>query len=134
VEGEREALIEASRKYLQNAHVIASADIGWPTAASEAHVVDLAGLTDPNIAALGGGHTSKRIDPAMVIDAHPDVVLLYATAGIDATSLESWHVAEYEKLVDVRLASSALFSRHFDARAFLPLGHRGEGYVVLTQK
>ncbi|MEO8878507.1 MAG: hypothetical protein ABI461_23160, partial [Polyangiaceae bacterium] len=103
VERDREALIQASRDYLQNAHIVASADIGWPTAATEAHIVDLAGLTDPNIAALGGGHTSKRIDPAMVIDAHADVVLLYATAGIGSASLDDWRSAEYEKLVDVRL-------------------------------
>ncbi len=134
VEDDRDRLIEASRQYLQNAHVIASADIGWPTAASEAHIVDLAGLTDPNIAALGGGHTSKRVDPAMIIDAHPDVVLLFATSGIDESSLANWHSAEYQKLIDVRLANSGLFSRHFDAVAFLPLSHRGDGYVVLTPK
>lgn len=134
VERDRATLIEASKKYLQNAHVIATADIGWPTAASEGHIVDLAGLTDPNIAVLAGGHTSKRIDPAMVIDAHADVVLLYATDGVFASSFGAWQVAEYEKLVDVRLASSALFSRHFEAVAFLPLGENGAGYVVLTKK
>jgi hypothetical protein len=134
VEDDRDQLIEASRQYLQNAHVIASADIGWPTAATEAHVVDLAGLTDPNIAVLGGGHTSKRIDPAMIVDAKPDVVLLFATSGIDGSSLANWHSAEYQKLIDVRLADSRLFSRHFDAIAFLPLSHRGDGYVVLAPK
>jgi hypothetical protein len=134
VEDDRDRLIDASRQYLQNARVIASGDIGWPTAASEGHVVDLAGLTDPNIAVLGGGHTSKRIDPAMIIDAHPDIVLLFATSGIDADSLAGWHSAEYQKLIDVRLANSGLFSRHFDAIAFLPLSHRGDGYVVLAPK
>ena len=133
VQRDREALIRASRDYLQNAHSVATADIGWPTAATEAHIVDLAGLTDPNIAVLAGGHTSKRIDPAMVIDAHADVVLLYATAGVSATALDDWREAEYEKLVDVRLASSPLFSRHFEAVGFLPLGDRGAGYVVLTK-
>lgn len=133
VQRDRESLIAASRAYLQNARIVASADIGWPSAATEAHIVDLAGLTDPNIAALGGGHTSKRVDPAMVIDSNADVVLLYATADVGAATLSGWHSAEYEKLVDVRLASSALFSRHFDAVAFLPLGDRGAGYVVLTR-
>jgi hypothetical protein len=131
---DREALIRASRQYLQNAHIVACADIGWPTAASEAHIVDLAGLTDPNIAVLAGGHTSKRIDPGMVVDAHPDIVLLYATDGVFASSFSLWQVAEYEKLVDVRLASSGLFSRHFEAVAFLPLGEGGAGYVVLAKK
>src|SRR5439155_8997260 len=52
-------LARRARPYLDGAARIASVDIGWPTLATEADIVDLAGLTDPTIAALPGGHTSK---------------------------------------------------------------------------
>lgn len=129
---DREALIDASRPYLQDAHVVATADIGWPSAATEADLVDLAGLTDPNIAVLAGGHTSKRVDPSFVLEDKPDVILLYATAGVTAQSLDDWSTAEYEKLVDVRLASSPTIRDRFVAVGFLPLGSAGAGYVVLA--
>ncbi|HEX7667914.1 MAG TPA: hypothetical protein VF407_25480 [Polyangiaceae bacterium] len=130
---DRAALVEASRPYLQNAHIVATADIGWPTAATEADIVDLAGLTDPEIAALPGGHTSKRVEPGMLLDRKPDVILLYATAGVTGATLDDWTSAEYEKVVDVRIASSSLISRHFEAVGFLPLGSSGAGYVVLAR-
>ncbi|MEO8799471.1 MAG: hypothetical protein ABI551_16385 [Polyangiaceae bacterium] len=129
---DRAALVESSRPYLQNAHRIATADIGWPSAATEADLVDLAGLTDPEIAALPGGHTSKRVEAGMLLDRKPDVILLYATAGVTASTLDDWTSAEYEKVVDVRIASSPLIQRHFEAIGFLPLGDRGAGYVVLS--
>lgn len=130
---DRAALVEEARPYLQNAHVIASADIGWPSAATEADLVDLAGLTDPEIAALPGGHTSKRFEAGMLLDRKPDVILLYATAGVTASTLDDWTSAEYEKVIDVRIASSPLIQRHFEAIGFLPLGDRGAGYVVLSR-
>ena len=133
VERDRDSLIASSRPYLQDAHVVATADIGWPTAATEATIVDLAGLTDPNFAVLPGGHTSKRIEPSMILDRNPDVILLYATAGVSTSSLDDWRTAEYGKLVDVRIANSPLISAHFDAIGFLPLGDRGAGYVVLSR-
>lgn len=133
VERDREALITASRPYLQNTHVVATADIGWPTAATEADIVDLAGLTDPFIAVLPGGHTSKRVEPAMILDRNADVILLYATSGVTSMTLDDWRTAEYGKLVDVRIADSPLISAHFDAIGFLPLGAEGAGYVVLSR-
>ena len=133
VEHDRDSLIASARPYLQDARVVATADIGWPTAATEASIVDLAGLTDPNIAVLPGGHTSKRIEPSTILDRNPDVILLYATAGVSSSSLDDWKTAEYGKLVDVRIANSPLISAHFDAIGFLPLGDRGAGYVVLSR-
>src|SRR6202034_2110507 len=70
-------LVRAARPELAGAHRIAALDVGWPTAASDAAIVDLAGLTDPEIAALPGGHTSKRVDAALLLARDPDVLLLY---------------------------------------------------------
>jgi hypothetical protein len=131
---DRRALIAAARPFLEGADAIASLDVGWPTAATEARIVDLAGLTDPEIAALPGGHTSKRVDAALLLARRPDVLLLLARDGVDAEHLEAWPGATYRGVVEQRLARSEVIERAFEPRAFLPLGDRGEGYVVLTRR
>jgi hypothetical protein len=132
VSRDRAALIASARPLLTPARSIASLDVGWPTAASEATLVDLAGLTDPAIAALPGGHTSKHIDPALLLSRDPDVVLLYAAAS--PPDLARWDEARYTRSLEKWLARSELIARHFEARAFLPLGSTGAGYVVLTRE
>ena len=61
VESRVEALVRAAVPELAGARRIAALDIGWPTAASDAAIIDLAGLTDPEIAALPGrSHVQAR--------------------------------------------------------------------------
>jgi hypothetical protein len=129
---DRAALIEAARPLLSGASSIATLDVGWPSAAAEVTILDLAGLTDPVIAALPGGHTSKRVDPAFLLDRAPDVLLFRTVAGLDATSLDDWRAATYAYVVEARLVDSDLIADRFEAVAFLRLGERG-GYVVLTR-
>jgi hypothetical protein len=57
----RTALIDATRPRLHTLSPIATVDAGWVGACADTEVVDLSGVTDPEIAALAGGHTSKRI-------------------------------------------------------------------------
>ena len=58
---EREDLIRRATPVLAGAKTIAAVDVGWVSACADVAIVDLAGLTDPDIAALPGGHTSKRV-------------------------------------------------------------------------
>ncbi|HEY2514766.1 MAG TPA: hypothetical protein VGI39_28065 [Polyangiaceae bacterium] len=121
------ALIEAARPALAGAHRIASIDVGWPTAASDADLVDLGGLTDPEFAALPGGNTSKHVDPAVLLARGPDVILLYwrNVAG----------ERRFRDSLEARLAASELISRHYEARAPLPsYGEDDAGYVVLVKR
>ena len=112
---------------LAGAARVATLDVGWPTAATEASIVDLAGLTDPEIAALPGGHTSKRVDPALLLARDPDVILLYFRRR-DGERV-------YWREVEARLASSELIARHYEARAFLPsYGEDDAGYVVMKKR
>ena len=122
------SLVERARPLLEGARTIAALDIGWPTAASEAVIVDLAGLTDPEIAALPGGHTSKRIDAAFLLARDPDVILLYAHR--DAADGEP----TYTRVVEARIASSDLIAQKYETRAFLPYGEDGAGYIVLRRR
>lgn len=58
-----EAMIARVRPYLVNLERVASVDVGWVGAAAAGRVVDLGGVTDPRVAELPGGHTSRTITP-----------------------------------------------------------------------
>jgi hypothetical protein len=102
----RSTLVDRARPALAGAEVVAALDVGWVGAATDARVVDLAGLTDPAIAALPGGHTSKRVDLAMLLERDVDTVVVYGEP----------------RLVEQRLTRSALFGERFAHSATLPFG------------
>ncbi len=118
VQRDREALVQRARPVLADARAIASLDIGWVSAAApaDARIVDLAGLTDPAIAALPGGHTSKRVDAAMLLDRGVDTVVVYSDV----------------RVVEARILRSELFASRFEKRASVLLGDRGAHYDVWT--
>lgn len=118
VADDRASLVDAARPLLANAQRIAALDVGWVGAATEADVIDLAGLTDPEIAALPGGHTSKRVDAMFLLGRDPDVLVLYRPA----------------RVVEARLADDEVVARHFQPSAWLPLGRASAGYVVMTRQ
>jgi hypothetical protein len=128
---DRSALVMSARPLLAGASRVAALDIGWTGAATDADIIDLAGLTDIEIAALPGGHTSKRIDGRFLLSRDPDFALLYAPDGLTAAGLAQWYRAKYPRVVEARLARDDVFTKHFTAEAWLPLGTRGAGYVVL---
>ena len=131
VGGDRRALVLQARPVLEGVRRVAALDVGWVGAAVEADVVDLAGLTDPEIAALPGGHTSKRVDGRFLLDRDPDALLLYAPLGLPDEELRRWKAASYPRTVERRLARERLIASHFAPAAWLPLGARGAGYVLL---
>jgi hypothetical protein len=105
----RTELVRAARPELASSRVVAALDVGWVSAAvgPDADVVDLAGLTDPSIAVLPGGHTSKRVDVAMLLDRGVDAVIVYRDP----------------RVVEERLLRSPLFDERYARRATLPLGY-----------
>jgi hypothetical protein len=129
---DREALVHRVAPLLVGKERVASVDIGWVSAATEGDIVDLAGVTDPEVAALGGGHTSKRIDASFLLAKRPGVLLLYAEAS--DLPLERWAEAYFPRVVEARLVRAELVREHFAAMAFVPLGVTGAGYYVLEAK
>lgn len=125
---DRLALIARARPELAGARVVAALDIGWVSAATDAPLLDLAGLTDPEIAALPGGHTSKRVAPSLLLDRGVDVALVYTTGGGLPAPGTSRVVGA--RVVEARLVGSELFARRYSPTAFVPLGEAGAGYVV----
>jgi hypothetical protein len=118
VYSDRADLIARARPALEGAHVVAALDIGWVGAATDAQIVDLAGLTDPAIALLPGGHTSKRVDVPMLLDRGVDTVIVYSDI----------------RVVEARIVRSELFQSRFEAAEKLPVGSRGAFYTVYRRR
>ncbi len=77
--------------------------MGWVGAATDATIVDLAGLTDPEIAALRGGHTSKAIPEGLLDARGVDAVVLLLKEG---EVLEApWSKSFFARSVELRVAS-----------------------------
>jgi len=127
----RRALIERARPVLAEARQVATLDAGWVGAATPATVLDLAGVTDPVVAALPGGHTTKRIPDALLTERGADVWVLLLAPG---AKLEAdWRGAQFARGVEHRLASLPL-AAEYELAAELPLGGTQQSYVVLRRK
>ncbi len=81
----REALVVDTRDALRGCARVATVDAGWVGAATAATVVDLAGVTDPAVAALGGSHTSKRLDPGFVERRRVDCAVVLCRSATSTT-------------------------------------------------
>lgn len=86
VRAERQRLIEALPELLGDARRVASVDVGWVGAAGAHDVVDLAGVTDPEVAYLPGGHTSKRLPHDFLERRRVDALVLLAEGPADAAA------------------------------------------------
>jgi hypothetical protein len=131
VGADRAALVATARPLLADVRRVASLDVGWVSAATEADIVDLAGVTDASIAALAGGHTSKHVDARLLLERDTDALLLYLPSGLSAGGVAAWQECAYGRVVEARLAADDAIVRHFAPVAFVPLGARGAGYVLL---
>lgn len=115
----RKLLIAEARPVLVGAKVVAALDVGWVGAATGAQIVDLAGLTDPAIAALPGGHTSKSVDVAMLLDRDVDRLIVYGAP----------------RVVEQRLLRAPLFHEKFERVATLTFGaERSQSYDVYRRR
>ena len=103
---DRLSLIRAARPVLANATRVATVDIGWVGAATEAEIVDLAGATSPEIAALPGGHTSKAISGSFLTGQRPDYLVFQMLP-------EAGPPIFYARTVERRLASDPLVARNY---------------------
>jgi len=126
----RQALIRSAAASLAGAERVAALDVGWVGAATGADLLDLAGVTDRQIAALPGGHTSKRI-PAGLIEARgTDRLVLLLGPG--ERLARPWQRSRFARAVEQRLAREA-FEAAFVTAAVLPLGGTRQSYVVLRR-
>ena len=126
----RLALIESSRGALSGARSVACLDVGWVGAATEAPLVDLAGITDPLVARLAGGHTSKRVSNGLLENRAVDLAVLLLAPG--AAVSERWQDSAFARAVEGRIATLPLLDG-FRVRAVLPLGGTAQSYLVIAR-
>ena len=112
---------------------IATLDAGWVSAVSEARVLDLAGVTDPAVAALPGGHTSRRVPRAWLDARGVDTLVLLVPDGVSLA--EPWTRTRFARPAEHYLAwqldlDEALGGFRVAARSTVP--HLG--YVVLVRE
>lgn len=127
----RTELIERARPALAESQVVAAVDIGWIGAATSATLVDLAGVTDPSIAPLPGGHTTRRVPSSLLIQRQVDTLVLLLDSGEPLQT--PWYTSRFYYGVDALLAAEVQ-DLGFEPAALLPLPRTQKHYVVLRLK
>lgn len=123
---ERAAVARELAPAIAPAEVVATLDVGWVGAVTDATIVDLAGLTDPAIAALPGGHTNKEI-PATLLDRRGvDALVLLRFEGKPIAT--PWSETWFARAVEDRVAEIPDVGRDFAIVAASDRPHLG--YVV----
>lgn len=128
VGAERAALMLRARPVFAPDARIATLDVGWVGAASNADVIDLAGVTDPEVALFPGGHTSKRIPGPWLFSRRPSAVVLLLARGTELST--PFEESVFARAVEQRVAT--LVASEFRVRTQLALGD--QTYVVLEPK
>jgi hypothetical protein len=122
---DRLAVIDVARPVLAGARAVATIDVGWVGSATNAEIVDLAGATDPEIAALPGGHTSKAVSGSFLAARGPDRLVFQ----LDERSSGDGIV--FARATEARLFADPLVARTYEVTwrspAALPVR-----YVVLS--
>ena len=128
VGADRARLISDAHRVLADDARIASLDVGWVGAASDAEVIDLAGVTDPQVALFPGGHTSKRIPSAWLFARRPTAIVLLLARG---TAPESpFEESRFAHAVEQRVAR--VVATEFQVRTTLNLAE--QTYLVLEPR
>ena len=84
--------------------------------------MDLAGVTDREIAYLPGGHTSKAISPSLLSARNTDTLLMLEKAGAPA------------RIVEARITSESWVTDNFERTAALPIGSTGLSYALYKRR
>jgi hypothetical protein len=106
---QRRQLIESLAGFVRPHERLVTLDAGWVGAASPASIVDLSGVTDPALARLPGGHTSKRLPDDFLLrlaeSEQPAVLVLLSAAGDQPK--EPWYEATFDRVAEQRIALQA---------------------------
>jgi hypothetical protein len=108
----RDELMHKLSEHLRPTDVVATLDIGWVGASFTGKVVDLAGVTDRDIAALPGGHTSKRLPVELLDQRYVSRLVLLLPSGPDAEN--AWRQCTFTRRIEVQLCRDSWVREHFE--------------------
>jgi hypothetical protein len=123
----RARLTERVAPLVERSDRVAALDIGWIGAATEATIIDLAGVTEPRVARLSGGHTSKRLPEDFVRSWQPSVLILLTSNG---APIKSWRSTQFARAVEERIAT-LVDESEIESITPIALGSTGQKYAVV---
>lgn len=126
---QRMTLVRRARPALLGARRVAALDVGWVGAATDAPILDLAGVTDPDVAKLPGGHTSKRVPGQLLEKRRVDSVVLLFEGRLGAP----WVDSPWGRQVEATISKEAA-RLGFTVQATLEVPGTPWSYVVLGLK
>jgi hypothetical protein len=124
VRARQSRIIAEARLLLAGSRRIGAVDVGWLGAVSDQHLVDFAGVTDPQVAFLPGGHTSKRLPRDFLERQRIDTLVLRRSARATPAAEPHWAYQVDARVLTLRGAE------RFVGVGTLPLVN-GDEYVVL---
>jgi hypothetical protein len=128
VNAARAALIEMARPLLQGTKRVAALDIGWLGAAYPGDIVDLAGITDPRVAVLPGGHTSKRFQNSWFDSTQPDALVMLTAPG--EAIRRPWPDTTFARNVENRIKSMPYW-QDCTLRGQVQLQYTSQTYAII---
>lgn len=130
----RSALVTGGKQLIAERAVVGALDVGWLGASGDFQVVDFAGLTDPQIAILPGGHTSKRLPVDLLWRRKIDTLVLLTRPGEDLERIarDGWRATAFARQVEQRV-SLLDGAEEFELVGALPLPNTTQHYLVLQR-
>ncbi len=124
----RAALIAKARPLLFGSKRVAAVDIGWLGEAFAGDIVDLAGVTDPRVALLPGGHTSKKFQNSWFDSTQPDALVMLTAPGEPIR--RPWVDSTFARNVENRIKSMPYW-QDCSLRGQVQLEHTSQAYAVV---
>jgi hypothetical protein len=126
---QRVRLIHSAAPALQYATVVAAPDVGWVGEAFRGEIVDLAGATDPTVAYLRGGHTSKQVERRLLALRRVDRIIVLLAPSADVG--EPWTQSKFSRAIDHR---AALIGAELGCapKETLRMFHTQQSYLILN--
>jgi hypothetical protein len=130
----RSQLVQGAEVMLEGSGVVGTLDVGWVGAVGAFEVADFAGLTDPHLALLPGGHTSKRLPKDLLWRRRIDTLVLLTRPreDLERIATEGWRSAAFARQVEQRVTLLE-GAEEFTLVGALPLLHTEQHYLVVQR-
>ena len=124
----RSELVERARPMLAGSRQVVALDVGWLGAAFEGEIFDLAGVTNPRVARLAGGHTTKNLQNSWFDVAAPDTLVLLTAPGEPLR--DPWQTTTFARVVENRIKGMPYWE-NCALKGVVPLKYAMQTYAII---